>query len=90
MARFSQHYRISALPFKLVTAITLQTRDESYVFRILFTSLMVCNSIKFVVDSAFFEFMCFPAFGVVHFQRFPCGRSCTDCNDPLQLGTRIS
>ena len=57
------------------------------------TPLVVCNSFKLVMDSVFLESMCFPAFGVVHFQRFPCGSSCTDSNDPQQLGissTRVT
>ena len=33
--------------------------------------LMVCNS-----------FTCLPAFDVIYFQRFPCGSSHTDSNDP--------
>ena len=34
------------------------------------------------------DFMCLPAFGVVHFQRFPCGSSCTESVDPRLLGDK--
>ena len=69
------------------TCITFQTRDHSHASDFPLSSLMVCISYKFVMDSAFLEFMCFPAFGVVHFPRSPHGSSCTESNDPHQLGT---
>ena len=75
----SQLYRISALTFKLVTAITVQTRDGSHVFR---NSTHVVDGLQLI--------HVFSSFGVVHFQRFLCGSSCTGGKDPHQLGTGIS
>ena len=89
----SQHRVFNAIEFlhpDIQTCTTFQTRDGSHASEIPLTSLMVCNSFKFVMDSVFLEFMCFPACGIVHFKRFTSESSRTDSNDPHQLGTRIS
>ena len=61
------------------TCIKFQIRDQSHASISSITPLMVRNS-----------FTCLPAFDVIHFQRFPCGRSHTDSNDPHRPGTRTS
>ena len=92
-----QHYRIPAhqhsnfefptlLDFNIQTCVTFQTREQSHASEFPLTSLVVCNSFKLVMDSASLEFMYSPSFDVVHIQRFPCGSSCTENNDLLQLG----
>ena len=53
------------------TCITLQTCDVSHASEFpLIISSMICNSFKIVMRSLLLVFVCFPAFGVVHFQLF--------------------
>ena len=87
----SQHRVFNTVEFlhpDIQTCTTFQTRDGSHASEFPLTSLVVYKSFKFVMHSAFLEFVCFPAVGVVHFQRFTCESSRTGSNDPHQLGTR--
>ena len=81
---------IGLLHNDIQTCVTFQTGEQSHASEFPLTSLVVRNSIKFVMDSASLEFMCSPSFDVAHFQRFPFGSSCTDNKDLHQLGTSIS